>query len=58
MLSNLFIRILKYTLAGVGTVYVAFYLIKPYLDKSEKHAADGTEKNHQQPDIALAFAGL
>jgi len=26
---------LKFTLAGIGTVYAAFYLIKPYLDKSE-----------------------
>ncbi len=27
--------ILKYTVSGVGVVYVAFYLFKPYLDKSE-----------------------
>jgi hypothetical protein len=27
--------ILKYTVAGIGVVYVAFYLFKPYLDKSE-----------------------
>ena len=28
--------ILKYTLAGVGTVSVAMYLIKPYIDRSER----------------------
>jgi len=28
--------IVKYTIAGLGVVWIAFYLIKPYLDKSEK----------------------
>ncbi len=28
--------ILKFTIAGVGVVWVAFFLLKPYLDKSEK----------------------
>src|ERR1700761_5812908 len=27
--------ILKYTLAGLGVVWLAFYLIRPYLDRSE-----------------------
>jgi hypothetical protein len=27
--------ILKYTVAGLGIVYIAFYLFKPYLDRSE-----------------------
>jgi len=31
---SLLIDILKYTVAGIGVVYIAFYLIKPYLDKS------------------------
>jgi len=35
ILSNYLFDILKFTLAGIGTVYAAFYLIKPYLDKSE-----------------------
>ena len=26
--------ILKYTVAGIGVVYIAFYLFKPYLDKT------------------------
>jgi len=28
--------IIKYTIAGLGVVWIAFYLIKPYLDKSER----------------------
>jgi len=28
--------ILKYTVAGLGIVWVAFYLLKPYLDRGEK----------------------
>jgi len=28
--------IIKYTIAGMGVVWIAFYLIKPYLDKSER----------------------
>jgi hypothetical protein len=28
--------IVKYTIAGLGVVWIAFYLIKPYLDKNEK----------------------
>ena len=35
VLSSYLLDILKFTLAGIGTVYAAFYLIKPYLDKSE-----------------------
>ncbi len=36
---NLFVYlsdIVKYTLAGLGTVWVAFYMIKPYLERDEK----------------------
>ena len=28
--------ILKYTVSGLGVVWIAFYLLKPYLDKQEK----------------------
>lgn len=28
--------ILKYTVAGIGTIYVAFYLIKPHLERGEQ----------------------
>jgi len=31
-----FLDILKYTVAGLGVVWIAFYLIKPYLDKNER----------------------
>ena len=27
--------ILKYTVAGIGVVYIAFYLFRPYLDRAE-----------------------
>ena len=32
---NYLLDILKYTIAGLGVVYIAFYLFKPYLDRSE-----------------------
>ena len=28
--------VVKYTIAGAGVVWIAFYLIKPYLDRDEK----------------------
>jgi len=31
-----FLDILKYIIAGLGIVWIAFYLIKPYLDRDEK----------------------
>jgi len=31
-----FLDILKYTIAGLGIVWIAFYLVKPYLDRDEK----------------------
>lgn len=34
ILYSLLIDILKYTIAGIGIVYIAFYLFKPYLDRS------------------------
>lgn len=33
---SLLLDILKLTVAGVGVVWVAFYLVKPYLDKNER----------------------
>jgi len=30
-----FLDILKYTLAGMGVVWIAFYMLRPYLDRSE-----------------------
>jgi hypothetical protein len=38
-MMNLFpflMDVVKYSLAGLGVVWVAFYLIKPYLDRDEK----------------------
>jgi hypothetical protein len=31
-----FLDIVKYTIAGIGIVWIAFYLVKPYLDRDEK----------------------
>jgi len=42
---NYFLEIIKFTLAGVGTVYIAFYLVKPYLDKAEKIQLVELKKN-------------
>lgn len=36
MLPTYLLDILKFTVAGVGIIYVAFYLLKPYLDRAEK----------------------
>ena len=36
MLSAYLFDILKYTIAGLGIVWIAFYLIKPYLDRGER----------------------
>ncbi|MFD0766064.1 hypothetical protein ACFQZI_14470 [Mucilaginibacter lutimaris] len=33
-LYSLLLDVLKYTVAGMGIVYIAFYLFKPYLDKT------------------------
>lgn len=33
---NYLLDIVKLTIAGIGVVWVAFYLLKPYLDRSEK----------------------
>ena len=33
MTPNFLFDILKYTIAGIGVIYVAFYLLRPYLDK-------------------------
>ena len=35
VLYSILLDILKYTIAGIGVVYIAFYLFKPYLDKGQ-----------------------
>ena len=35
ILYNYLLDILKYTVAGIGIIYIAFYLFKPYLDKGQ-----------------------
>jgi len=36
IIYSLLLDILKLTIAGIGVVWVGFYLIKPYLDKNER----------------------
>jgi hypothetical protein len=47
--------ILKFTLAGVGTVYVAFYLLKPYLDRAEKVQLADLKKTISGQTLPLRF---
>jgi hypothetical protein len=47
--------ILKYTLAGVGTIYVAFYLVKPYLDRAEKVQMADLKKTIANQTLPLRF---
>lgn len=35
ILYTYLLDILKYTVAGIGIIYVAFYIFKPYIDKSQ-----------------------
>jgi len=35
-LYSFLLDIVKYTVAGIGVVWIAFYLIKPYLDKQDQ----------------------
>jgi hypothetical protein len=36
VIYNILLDILKYSIAGIGIVWVAFYMVKPYLDKNER----------------------
>jgi hypothetical protein len=55
MQLNYLLDILKYTLAGVGTIYVAFYLIKPYLDRAEKVQMADLKKAIANQTLPLKF---
>lgn len=55
MQINYLLDILKYTLAGVGTIYVAFYLIKPYLDRAEKVQMADLKKTIANQTLPLRF---
>jgi len=50
---SLFIDILKYTIAGIGTVYIAFYLFKPYLDRSNNLQLVDLKKSINQQTLPL-----
>ncbi len=45
--------IVKYTLSGIGIVWVAFYLLKPYLDRPSVIAASATGASSQALTLKL-----
>lgn len=45
--------ILKYTIAGMGVVWIAFYLLKPYLDKQDKIQMLEFKKSLSQQTLPL-----
>lgn len=45
--------ILKYTIAGIGVVYIAFYLFKPYLDRAESLQMLDYKKNISTQTLPL-----
>lgn len=49
----LLIDILKYTVAGIGVVAVAFYLLKPYLDKQDKMQMLDFKKSLSQQTLPM-----
>ena len=55
MNSNYLFEILKLIVAGVGVVYVAFYLLKPYLDKSESLQLIELKKSINSQTLPLRF---
>jgi hypothetical protein len=55
MNSNYLFEILKLIVAGVGVVYVAFYLLKPYLDKSESLQLIELKKSISSQTLPLRF---
>lgn len=52
-LYPLLIDVLKTTLAGVGIVWVAFYLLKPYLDRLERKLIAQHAKPAVDPSLML-----
>jgi hypothetical protein len=55
MNSTYLFEILKLIVAGVGVVYVAFYLLKPYLDKSESLQLIELKKSISSQTLPLRF---
>ncbi|HVV56421.1 MAG TPA: hypothetical protein VHC47_13895 [Mucilaginibacter sp.] len=53
--SNYLLDVIKFTLAGVGTVYVAFFLVKPYLDRYEKVQLAELKKTIAGQTLPLRF---
>jgi hypothetical protein len=49
--------ILKYTVSGLGVVYIAFYLIKPYFDRSEQIQLLEFKKSISNQTLPLRLQG-
>jgi len=54
-INTFLLELVKFTLAGIGTVYVAFYLIKPYLERSEKLQLMELKKSTTALTLPLRF---
>jgi len=54
-LQKVLTDLVTYTLAGIGTIYVAFYLVKPYLDKAEKIHLVELKKTIANQTLPLRF---
>ncbi len=54
-IPNLLLDIVKLTIAGVGVIYVAFYLLKPYLDRSEQVQLMELKKTISNQTLPLRF---
>ncbi|HTI59201.1 hypothetical protein [Mucilaginibacter sp.] len=54
-INTFLLDIVKFTLAGIGTVYIAFYLLKPYLDRSEKLQLMELKKSTTALTLPLRF---
>jgi hypothetical protein len=54
-IPNFLLDIVKFTIAGVGVIYVAFYLLKPYLDKSEQVQLMELKKTITNQTLPLRF---
>jgi hypothetical protein len=53
ILYPFFLDIVKYTISGLGVVWIAFYLLRPYLDRSENIQLIDLKKNISSQTLPL-----
>jgi hypothetical protein len=58
ILYSYLLDIVKYTVAGLGVVWIAFYLLKPYLDRSENMQLIELKKTISKSNPPITIAGL